>query len=43
MFLITLISLEKYRSNYGRKWGLGRMNDTYIKLPIDKKGNPDWV
>lgn len=42
MFLITLIKLEKYRYNYGRKWGIARMNNSVIKLPCDGFGAPDW-
>lgn len=41
MFLVTLIRLEKYRFNYGRKWHLGRMKESLIKLPA-KKGRPDF-
>jgi Type I restriction modification DNA specificity domain len=41
-FLIALIRQEKYRFNYGRKWGLGRMNDSVIKLPVQPDGQPDW-
>ncbi|MGL4387834.1 MAG: restriction endonuclease subunit S, partial [Brevinema sp.] len=42
MFLNTIIHTEKYRYNYGRKWGLDRMRDSIIKLPVDTRGNPDW-
>lgn len=42
MFITTLIKKEKYRFNYGRKWHLGRMNESLIKLPINKKGEPDF-
>ena len=42
MFLITLIRQEKYRFNYGRKWHLGRMNESLIKLPINEAGQPDF-
>lgn len=42
MFLISLIRMEKFKYNYGRKWGLDRMNKSIIKLPVDKNGNPDW-
>lgn len=42
-FLATLIELEKYRWAYGRKWRPSRMPDSIIKLPVDKKGAPDWV
>lgn len=42
MFLITLIRQEKYRFNYGRKWHLGRMNESLIKLPVNETGQPDF-
>lgn len=42
MFFVTLIRQEKYRFNYGRKWHLGRMNESLIKLPVDKDGQPDF-
>lgn len=41
MFLCTLIRKERYRFGYGRKWGLGRMRQTEIKLPV-RGGQPDW-
>lgn len=43
MFIITLIRKEKYRYNYGRKWGLNRMNESILKLPVDINGQPDWL
>lgn len=43
MFLITLIKMEKYRYNYGRKWGIARMKQSIIKLPVSKDGQPDWA
>lgn len=42
LFLTTLIRKEKYRYNYGRKWHLGRMGESEIKLPVDGNGKPDW-
>ena len=42
LFIISIVKMEKYRFNYGRKWNLERMNESLIKLPVDKKGNPDW-
>lgn len=42
MFLITLIRMEKYRFNYGRKWDKELMKQSKIKLPVTKSGNPDW-
>lgn len=42
MFLCTLIRQEKFRFNYGRKWHLGRMKESIIKLPTGPDGRPDW-
>lgn len=42
MFLITLIRMEKFKYNYGRKWGLDRMNPSIIQLPVNKNNDPDW-
>lgn len=42
LFLIPLIQKEKYRFGYGFKWRIERMKQSKIKLPVDKKGNPDW-
>lgn len=42
LFIVSLIKLEKYRFNYGRKWHLERMEDSIIKLPTNMKGDPDW-
>ncbi|CAI1834411.1 Restriction enzyme BgcI subunit beta [Serratia quinivorans] len=42
LFLCTIIRMEKYRFNYGRKWHLDRMRETVIKLPATAAGAPDW-
>lgn len=42
LFICTLIRQEKFRFNYGRKWHLGRMNESTIKLPAKTDGLPDW-
>lgn len=42
LFLATLIRRERYRFSYGRKWGLGRMNESVIRLPVTEDGEPDW-
>ena len=42
LFLIATIRKEKPRFNYGRKWGLDRMKQSTIKLPITSDGTPDW-
>jgi hypothetical protein len=43
MFICTLIRAEKYRFSYGRKWALERMKAAIIKLPVSKRGDPDWA
>lgn len=42
IFITTVIRLERYRFNYGRKWHLDRMRAAGIRLPADAAGNPDW-
>ncbi len=42
LFICTLIRMEKYRFNYGRKWHLERMRESVIKLPVTQTGEPDW-
>lgn len=42
MFLITLIKKEKFRFSYGRKWGLERMKNSIIRLPVTANDSPDW-
>lgn len=34
---------EKYKWSYGRKPKNNKVYDTIIKLPVDEKGEPDWV
>jgi type I restriction enzyme M protein len=41
LFLVSLIKMEKYRFNYGRKWHMERMASTEIKLP-SVEGTPDF-
>lgn len=43
LFLVTLMKKEKYRYNYGRKWGITRMKASLIKLPVDNSGEPNWA
>lgn len=43
IFICTLIKLEKYRFNYGRKWHLERMRESTIKLPSNQEGSPDFI
>lgn len=43
MFIITLLKLEKYRFNFGRKWHVERMKISKIKLPTNSSGVPNWT
>lgn len=42
LFIVSLIKMEKYRFNYGRKWHMERMNNSKIKLPLSKLRLPDY-
>jgi type I restriction-modification system DNA methylase subunit len=42
MFLTTLLKLEQFRFSYGMTAKKERLQSFKIKLPVDKKGNPDW-
>jgi hypothetical protein len=42
LFIVTLIKMEKYRFNFGRKWHLDRMALSEIKLPVNQNGEIDW-
>ncbi|MDR0663067.1 MAG: restriction endonuclease subunit S, partial [Spirochaetaceae bacterium] len=42
LFIVTMINLDKYRYNYGRKCNQKKIKDTLIKLPADSAGSPDW-
>ncbi|MDP2788102.1 MAG: hypothetical protein Q8O79_08525 [Pseudomonadota bacterium] len=42
-FLATLIRWEgKFKYGYGRKWGLGRMKASEVRLPVADSRMPDW-
>jgi hypothetical protein len=41
LFICTLIRQERYRYSYGRKWGIARMNETDIRLPVKADRTPD--
>lgn len=42
LFICTMIRAEKYRWNYGRKWGVSRLQQSSIWLPVDKAGRIHW-
>ena len=41
LFLVTILNLENYRYNYGRKASQTRLKTLYIKLP-ERNGKPDF-
>jgi hypothetical protein len=43
LFLCALIKKERYRYSYGRKWGIARMKESLMYLPVDGHGAPDWL
>jgi hypothetical protein len=43
LFLATLLNKERYRYRYGRKVSIEKYIKDHVKLPADKKGNPDWI
>ena len=42
LFLATTLKELQYKYNFGRQVRLQRLDFDEIKLPVDKKGNPDW-
>lgn len=43
LFIAALIRREgKLKYGYGRKWGLGRMQNSEVMLPVTDTGEPDW-
>lgn len=42
IFFCTVFRHEKQMWSYARKWNLEKMNNTIIKLPVDKNDNPDF-
>ncbi len=42
LFLATILRQLHYKYDFGRQLRLQRLDFDEIKLPIDKKGNPDW-
>ncbi len=42
LFLVTLLNVEQYRYNYGRKCSQKRLRGTSIALPARSDDSPDW-
>ena len=43
LFLVTLLNANQFRYSYGRKASQTRLLKQNIRLPIDKKGDPDFA
>ena len=42
MFLVTVLNMEQYRYNYGRKCSQTRLRRSKIKLPVSQSGDVDY-
>ena len=42
LFLCSIIEKERFKYSYGRKWGLNKIKNSKIKLPVTKDNKPDW-
>ena len=42
LFISTIIRQEQNKYNYGRKWGLSRMKESFISLPVTSEGQPNY-
>ena len=43
LFIVSLLHLERFRYCYGKSYKKESISNTFIKLPIDINGNPDWL
>lgn len=43
MFFCAILRHEKQMWSYARKWNMEKMKTTFIKLPIDSEGNPNYA
>ena len=41
-FIAGILSRNNLKYDYTNKISKDRLNDEFIKLPVDSKGNPDW-
>ena len=42
LFLCTLIKMEGHKYSFGRAWGISRMKESFISLPVTSEGQPDY-
>ena len=43
LYIKTLLDKERYRYSYGRAFKKDFINNTILAIPVDSRGNPDWV
>lgn len=43
MFILSVLNNERYKYSYGRPFVKEHIEDTFLPLPTDKNGNPDWA
>ena len=43
LFLVTILERERYKYSYGRAFKMDLIKNTYVKLPCDSQGKPDWA
>lgn len=42
LFIVSILKLEQYRYSYGRAFTMDLVLNTYVKLPAQIDGKPDW-
>jgi hypothetical protein len=42
LLIATVIKAKRYKFSYGRKWTMGKMKKSLVKLPVTAQGSPDW-
>lgn len=42
MYLVTILNMNKFKFNYGRKSGKNRLDKLILNLPINSKGKPNY-
>lgn len=42
LFIVAMLQREQYKYSYGRAYLMDRIKGTFVKLPADDNGNPDW-
>ncbi|MFH5227309.1 restriction endonuclease subunit S [Antrihabitans spumae] len=42
LFIVTILRMEKFRWNYGRKWSSSKIAESTVLLPTDDRGDVNW-